>query len=176
MRGVRDLSECYIIRKYKLLFMRVHSILLAAGVVNRGVHGNDFVEFRWSEGRLWDKKYSSVAPRGRFWPILVRQRQVTGATMAKRIFASSPWHLTVDKDLGHRRLNVGQLPTLISHRTVRFSPYSGWNRARWGSRAVLRDMYWLGISRTHSQTHQLPCACHTRCAMCHSTVLYSRNV
>ena len=43
--------------------------------------------------------------------------------MAKRIFASSPWHLTADKDMAHRRLNVAQLTTLISHRTVRFSPH-----------------------------------------------------
>ena len=36
---------------------------------SRGVHGNDFGEFRWFEGRLWDKKYSSVARRTRFLPI-----------------------------------------------------------------------------------------------------------
>ena len=45
--------------------------------------------------------------------------------MAKRIFASSPLHLTADKDMAHRRLKVAQLTTLISHRTVRFSPHSG---------------------------------------------------
>ena len=45
--------------------------------------------------------------------------------MAKRIFASTPWQITVDEDLAHRRLNVAQLTTLISHRTVRFSPHSG---------------------------------------------------
>ena len=43
--------------------------------------------------------------------------------MAKRIFGSTPWQITVDKDLAHRRLNVAQLTTLISHRTVRFSPH-----------------------------------------------------
>ena len=45
--------------------------------------------------------------------------------MAKRIFASSAWHLTAVKDMAHRRLKVAQLTTLISHRTVRFSPHSG---------------------------------------------------
>ena len=40
-----------------------------ADCVPRGVHGNDFGEFRWSEGRLWDKKYSSVSPRTRFLQI-----------------------------------------------------------------------------------------------------------
>ena len=45
--------------------------------------------------------------------------------MPKRISVSSAWRITVDKDLAHRRLNVAQLTTLISHRTVRFSPRSG---------------------------------------------------
>ena len=52
--------------------------------------------------------------------------------MAKRIFASSPWHLTVDKDLGHRHLNVGQLPTLISHRMW----YASARIRAWGSRGA----------------------------------------
>eukprot|EP00964_Phaeocystis_antarctica_P132513 scaffold96615_cov75-Phaeocystis_antarctica.AAC.1 len=34
----------------------------------RGVHGNDFLRFRWSESRLWDKKYPPVAPRTGFLP------------------------------------------------------------------------------------------------------------
>ena len=57
--------------------------------------------------------------------------------MAKRIFASSPWHLTVDKDLPHRRLNVPQLITLISHRMVRVSPHSGVGIARGAQAHVL---------------------------------------
>ena len=42
-------------------------------------------------------------------PVAVRQLQVTGAAMAKRIFASTPRQITTDKDLAHRRLNVAQL-------------------------------------------------------------------
>ena len=29
---------------------------------NRGVHGNDFRETRWSAGRLWGKKFTSRTP------------------------------------------------------------------------------------------------------------------
>ena len=50
-----------------------------------------------------------------------------GATNAR-----SPSRFTVDKDLGHRRLKVGHLTTLISHRTVRFSPHPGSGIARGG--------------------------------------------
>ena len=44
--------------------------------------------------------------------------------------ARSRSRFTVDKDLGHRRLKVGHLTTLISHRTVRFSPHPGSGIAR----------------------------------------------
>ena len=53
--------------------------------------------------------------------------------MAKRIFASSPWHLTVDKDLGHRRLNHKRGTAAHAHQpsnVVRVSPHSGVGIAR----------------------------------------------
>jgi len=73
--------------------------------------------------------------------------------MAKRIFASSPWHLTVDKDMAHRRLNVTQLTTLISHRTVRFSPHSG--------SAVARGAHGRALARHFQNTFA-----HTPAALC----------
>ena len=48
-----------------------------------------------------------------------------GATNAR-----SASHFTVDKDLPHRRLKLPHLTTLISHRTVRFSPHPGSGIAR----------------------------------------------
>ena len=44
--------------------------------------------------------------------------------------ASTPSRFTVDKDLPHRRLKLPHLTTLISHRTVRFSPHLGSGIAR----------------------------------------------
>ena len=83
--------------------------------------------------------------------------------MAKRIFASSPWHLTVDKDLGHRRLNVGQLPTRISHRTVRFSPHSGVGIARGAQVHVLARHF----QNTFAHTPAALCMAHSMCDVAH---------
>ena len=52
--------------------------------------------------------------------------------------ARSPSRFTVDKDLGHRRLKLPHLTTLISHRTVRFSPHPGSGIAR-GAQANAPD-------------------------------------
>ena len=79
--------------------------------------------------------------------------------MAKRIFASSPWHLTVDKDLGHRRLNVGQLPTLISHRMVRVSPHSGVGIARGAQVHVLARHF----QNTFAHKSAALCMPHSMC-------------
>ena len=83
--------------------------------------------------------------------------------MAKRIFASSPWHLTADKDMAHRRLNVAQLTTLISHRTVRFSPHSGSAVARGAhARALAR-----GFQITFAHTPAALCMAHSMCDVAH---------
>ena len=79
--------------------------------------------------------------------------------MAKRIFAASAWHLTVDKDLGHRRLNVGQLPTLISHRMVRVSPHSGVGIARGAQGHVLARHF----QNTFAHTPAALCMPHSMC-------------
>ena len=138
----------------------------------RGVHGNDFLGFRWSEGRLWDKKYSPVAPRTRFLhffrfrlidPPSVRRPQATERRMPKRISVSSAWRITVDEDLGQRRLNVGQLPMRISHRTVRVSPLSGGGVARRASGHVrARD-----LQITFAHTPAALCMAHSMCDVAH---------
>jgi len=98
--------------------------------------------------------------------------------MAKRIFASSPWHLTADKDMAHRRLNVAQLTTLISHRTVRFSPHSGSAVARGAHGKALARGFQITFAHTPAvhRTHT-GCSWHTRCAMWHTSALaYSHNL
>ena len=83
--------------------------------------------------------------------------------MPKRISASSAWRITVDKDLAHRRLNVAQLTTLISHRTVRFSPHSGSAVARGAhARALAR-----GFQITFAHTPAALCMAHSMCDMAH---------
>ena len=79
--------------------------------------------------------------------------------MAKRIFASSPWHLTVDKDLPHRRLHVPQLTTLISHRMVRVSPHSGVGIARGAQGHVLARHF----QNTFAHTPAALCMPHSMC-------------
>ena len=137
---------------------------------NRGVHGNDFLGFRWSEGHLWDKKYSPVAPRTRFLlflrfrlidPPSVRRPKLPSRRMPKRISVSSAWRITVDEDLPHRRLNVPQLTTRISHQTVRFSPLSGGGVARCASgHDRARDS-----QNTSAHTSAALCMPHSMCDM-----------
>ena len=83
--------------------------------------------------------------------------------MAKRIFASSPWHLTADKDMAHRRLNVAQLTTLISHRTVRFSPHSGSAVARGAHGKALAR----GFQITFAHTPAALFMAHSMCDVAH---------
>ena len=83
--------------------------------------------------------------------------------MAKRIFASSPWHLTADKDMAHRRLNVAQLTTLISHRTVRFSPHSGAGIARGAQVHVLARHF----QNTFAHTPAALFMAHSMCDVAH---------
>ena len=81
--------------------------------------------------------------------------------MAKRIFASSPWHLTVDKDLGHRHLNVGQLPTLISHRMW----YASARIRAWGSRGAQVHVLARHFQNTFAHTPAALCMPHSMCDM-----------
>ena len=117
---------------------------------------------------MWDKKYSPVAPRTRFLlflrfrlidPPSVRRPKLPSRRMPKRISGSSAWRITVDEDLGQRRLNVGQLPMRISHRTVRFSPLSGGGVARCASaHDRARD-----LQNTSAHTSAALCMPHSMC-------------
>ena len=117
---------------------------------------------------MWDKKYPPVAPRTRFLQFLrfrlidppsVRRLKLPSRRMPKRISASSAWRITVDEDLPHRRLNVPQLTTRISHRTVRFSPLSGGGVARCASgHDRARD-----LQNTSAHTSAALCMPHSMC-------------
>ena len=79
--------------------------------------------------------------------------------MSKRISASSAWRITVDKDLGQRRLNVGQLTMRISHRTARVSPLPGAGVARCAEAHVrARD-----LQNTFAHTPAAECVGQVRC-------------
>ena len=93
---------------------KVHTPL-PAGPVRRGVHGNDFLGFRWSEGRMWDKKYSPVAPRTRFLlflrfrlidPPSVRRPQATEQGLEK----NAKTHFCVFGMADHGRQGLGTPP------------------------------------------------------------------
>ena len=79
--------------------------------------------------------------------------------MPKRISASSAWWITVDKDLPQRRLNVGQLPMRISHRTVRVSPLSGGGVARCAEAHVLPRHF----QNSSAHTPAAECVGQVRC-------------
>ena len=83
--------------------------------------------------------------------------------MPKRISVSSAWRITVDKDLAHRRLNVAQLTTLISHRTVRFSPHSGSAVARGAHGKALAR----GFQITFAHTPAALFMAHSMCDVAH---------
>ena len=83
--------------------------------------------------------------------------------MPKRISASSAWRITVDEDLGQRRLNVGQLPMRISHRTVRVSPLSGGGVARCAEAHVLPRHF----QNTSAHTPVAMFMAHSMCDMAH---------
>eukprot|EP00964_Phaeocystis_antarctica_P117667 scaffold81466_cov38-Phaeocystis_antarctica.AAC.1 len=79
--------------------------------------------------------------------------------MPKRVSALSAWRITVDKDLGQRRLNVGQLAMRISHRTARVSPLSGSRVARCVEAHVgARD-----LQNTFAHTPAAECVGQVRC-------------
>ena len=141
----------------------------SAHIPCRGVHGNEKSQNRFSEGGLWHKKHSRVAlyrlfalkswpQRSGKWTPLPTRDSRDGATNAR-----SAWRFTVDKDLAHRRLEVAHLTTLISHRTVRFSPHPGSGIAR-GAQANAPD-------RRCQNTFALPLAAllmaHSMCDMPH---------
>ena len=65
------------------------------------------------------------------WPKLAKMaKHAARASRDGATNARSRSRFTVDKDLAHRRLKVAHLTTLISHRTVRFSPHPGSGIAR----------------------------------------------
>ena len=79
--------------------------------------------------------------------------------LPKCISVSAVWRISVDEDLGQRRLNVGQLPMRISHRTVRVSPLSGGGVARCASGHVrARD-----LQNTFAHTPAAECVGQVKC-------------
>ena len=82
---------------------------------------------------------------------------------AKTRFWSSAWRITVDKDLGQRRLNVGQLTMRISHRTARVSPLSGARVARCAEAHVLPRHF----QNTSAHTPVAMFMAHSMCDMAH---------